>query len=284
MLVLIKHFLNFCSQHRTAFSGSLATTSKKMGKYFLLFFTILFFQGCLHKSNPYNEVKFYNPNHTIGLKPSFSKLKAGTVKIQDREVTFVNAYLSSQLISINEYYHFLTDVSKNIEINLIKDSLSNYIDLENSPIKFKNQNLIKSNEGKKPITFVTYFGAKAYCEWLTSKFCKKQNRPIFRLPSEYEWINALNQNTIRKNEQLKEWIIPNRCIITYTPITEGFCEHDWVNSLIHNKSDSTITTTINDFEQKSYTITGESKSKTSSLIGFRVIQTKPKRKGSGHEF
>ncbi len=241
-----------------------------MNTNFLYLLLSLLLINCVSRNNSHNQ-KSKNPNLIIGIKPRLSKVKAASINIEGKEMVVGGAYISKKPISVEEYFQFLTDITRDIKKEKCYDSLSLYIDLERSPIRIKDGSLYLNSKKNIPMYFVTLQGAEAYCSWLTNKFCTHKKQPSFRLVHEYEWINALFHKKINTKENIKEWIVASSCFTTYQPLVKKDCNYSWFASYPSPEPDSTIVIKSND--QKTYHMTGVSKKTCDSLIGFRIAQT-----------
>ncbi len=108
-------------------------------------------------------------------------------------------YLSKYETSNAEYRHFLENLSRSKQFDLVKvatyDSslwVSKFPNAHNDPMK----NLYHSNSAydRYPAVNISFDAAKAYCQWLTHQYNMQRKRRytqvLFRLPTEQEWIEA----------------------------------------------------------------------------------------------
>ena len=107
-----------------------------------------------------------------------------------KKVTIENDfYMGKYPVTVAEYMHFVEDVKKHYpqwleegnEYN-IKTGTDNYYK--------KMKNLTNPNA---PIVGISWYDAKAYCEWLS-----KKRKEEFRLPTEAEWEYACRAGTTTK--------------------------------------------------------------------------------------
>src|SRR6478752_5317985 len=239
---------------------------------FIIFFTLIIL-GCRSTTT---AIKRINPNSIKGLTTKLNKVDASSFNFNNTKVTIGGLYISKNQITVNEYFLFIRDISKNIDKNKLKDSLSYYIDINNSSIKLINNQLVMNSDHKDAtMTYVSYYGALEYCDWVSKRYCGSIGMPKFRLPSEYEWIGALEQDKIRPSQKLSisDWVEESNCIETYQPFVRKACVVDWFSPYPSLMPDSSIVKSIVDKKQKQHDSYGYNKVKVDSTIGFRIAQT-----------
>ena len=113
----------------------------------------------------------------------------------------------------------------------------------------------------------------AYCDWLTQKFCVPRGVPRLRLPSDYEWLAALQQHKIKpvKKGNYRDWMYESYCIESYQPLVKSPCVPDWFSPYPPPQPDSVVVNLI--VKKGEYASLGVHKAKMDSTIGFRIAQT-----------
>jgi formylglycine-generating enzyme required for sulfatase activity len=146
------------------------------------------------------EQKIPLPNVSIH-KPAVIKVKGGSFtmgsdeyKANDnpkRSVSVNDFSIGKYEITNKEFLDFLN--SKEVALPRIKEWISSKLEI--SKIRFENNKWeITKGYENHPTTGVTWLGAEAYCEWLSTKTGDK-----YRLPTEAEWEYAARGGNNSKN-------------------------------------------------------------------------------------
>lgn len=107
-----------------------------------------------------------------------------------KKVTIENDfYIGKYPVTVAEYLHFAKDIKKRHPKWLEEGSKYN-IETGTDHYYKKMQNLTNPNA---PIVGISWYDAKAYCEWLSEK-----RKEEFRLPTEVEWEYACRAGTTTK--------------------------------------------------------------------------------------
>ena len=184
---------------------------------------ILSFRTGLYTMKAYQRIDELRMQKTIPkpsnfLRPSMTFVKGGTFnmgctpeqeancdddeKPMRRNVQVKDFYIGTYEITNEEFAAFLTDNGEGnkeeggrtwVNLKGIYNGVVCGIE-EFSPKKFK----IKAGLEKHPMIFVSWYGAKAYCKWLSQKTGKR-----YRLPTESEWEYAARGGKNLKNSNIQ---------------------------------------------------------------------------------
>ncbi|MEZ4773066.1 MAG: SUMF1/EgtB/PvdO family nonheme iron enzyme [Bacteroidia bacterium] len=120
--------------------------------------------------------------------PEMVKITGGTFKRENYNVTVSDFWLGKTEVTNGQYAEFLNAKGNQSEggVEWYDASGSGYNGYAEAAIqKQGNSWVVKSGREDHPVNYVSWFGAKAYCDWLSER--TGQN---WRLPTEAEWEYA----------------------------------------------------------------------------------------------
>ncbi|HRI59501.1 MAG TPA: SUMF1/EgtB/PvdO family nonheme iron enzyme [Saprospiraceae bacterium] len=106
-------------------------------------------------------------------------------------VTISDFYLGKHEVTNAEYCLFLNEKGNQSEGGVEWINLSGNYDQEKCRIlQIGKQFSVEAAYDNYPVIYISWYGAKAYCDWLTEKKGKKNSGYAYRLPTEAEWEYA----------------------------------------------------------------------------------------------
>lgn len=163
--------------------------------------SILIFAGILALASVFS---FAFRNHESSAIPDpfrkkFVFVSSGTVQMDNQPFQTSEFYMSKNEVTNAEYNEFLREVRPSASADLLSKIA---IQSGNWETVCSNKPLVLWYNNRKeyrehPVVNVSYEGALAYCQWLTSKANAKAGNEFeyeFRLPAREEWIRAAEGN------------------------------------------------------------------------------------------
>ncbi|MEZ4825005.1 MAG: SUMF1/EgtB/PvdO family nonheme iron enzyme [Bacteroidia bacterium] len=120
--------------------------------------------------------------------PKMVKITGGTFKRGNYNVTVSDFWLGKTEVTNGQYAEFLNAKGNQSEggVEWYDASGKGYLGYAEAAIqKQGNSWVVKSGREDHPVNYVSWYGAKAYCDWLS-----KQTGQQWRLPTEAEWEYA----------------------------------------------------------------------------------------------